>query len=238
METSSLRYLEREPQGSTAGTANAAVIWMHGLGATADDFFDVPPLLGLPASARIRYVFPQAPSQPVTVNGGWVMPAWYDIRELGGWEREDIFRSGRGQDRPGVERSAAAIVQLIEREKTRGIPAERVVLAGFSQGGAMALHVGLRYPERLAGIMVLSAGLMFADSLATEAAPANRRTPVFLAHGSYDPVVSCQVGQRTRLCLESAGYPVEWHEYAMEHNVVPEELADIGRWLGAALDLR
>lgn len=227
-----LPCLEIEPR---QGPADAAVIWMHGLGATADDFYDVPPHLGLPATLRTRFVFPQAPRMPVTLNGGWVMPAWYDIKELGGWEREEVFASGRGQDRAGVDRSAAAIARLIERENTRGVKADRVVLAGFSQGGAMALHAGLRHPERLAGLLVLSAGLMFAGALPAEGAAANARTPIFLAHGTFDPVVACLVGQRSRHVLEERGHPVEWHEYPIEHSVNLDEIQDIGRWLRGVL---
>lgn len=226
-----LPCLEQEPRQP----AQAAVIWMHGLGATANDFEDVPPHLGLPADLPVRYVFPQAPSRPVTINGGWVMPAWYDITELGGWEREEAFASGRGQDEAGVRASENQIRALIARERERGIPAGKIVIAGFSQGGALALHTGLRYEEKLAGVMVLSAGLLFADKLAPEAAEANKKTPLFVAHGSFDPVVSVMVGKRTRHFLENLGYDVEWHEYPMQHNVSLEEIQDIGRYLTRVL---
>lgn len=226
-----LSCLEQEPPRP----AQAAVIWMHGLGATANDFEDVPPYLGLPADLPVRFVFPQAPSRPVTINGGWVMPAWYDITELGGWEKEETFASGRGQDEAGVRESERQIRALIERERSRGIAADKIVVAGFSQGGVLALHTALRFEEKLAGVMVLSAGLMFADKLAPEAAPANRRTPLFLAHGTFDPVVSVMVGKRTRHFLESLDYDVEWHEYPMQHNVAMEEIQDIGRFLTRVL---
>ncbi len=226
-----LPCLEQEPSQK----AQAAVIWMHGLGATANDFEDVPPHLGLPADLPVRYVFPQAPSQPVTVNGGYVMPSWYDIKELGGWEREEAFSAGQGQDEVGMRASEAKIRALIKRELERGVAAENIVLAGFSQGGALALHTGLRYEKRLAGIMVLSAGLMFAAKLTQEAADENRRTPIFIAHGTFDPVVSVLVGKKTRHHLEGLGYDVEWHEYAMQHNVALEEIQDIGRFLGRVL---
>lgn len=226
-----LPCLEQEP----AGKARASVIWMHGLGATANDFEDVPPHLVLPENLQVRFVFPQAPSQPVTVNGGWVMPSWYDIQELGGWEREEAFSAGKGQDEAGMRASEAKIRALIAREEGRGVPAENIVLAGFSQGGALALHTGLRYEKRLAGILVLSAGLMFAGKLQQEAAAENRRTPIFLAHGTSDPVVSVLVGKKTRHHLEGLGYDVEWHEYAMQHNVTLEEIQDIGRFLGRVL---
>lgn len=229
-----LNCLEQEPRQP----ARAAVIWMHGLGATAHDFEDVPPVLGLPESLAVRYVFPQAPSRPVTINGGYVMPAWYDIKELGAWEREDAFASGRGQDEAGVRASEQQIRALIERERQRGIPSERIVIAGFSQGGALALHTALRYEEKLAGVMVLSAGLMFAAKLPAEAAPANRRTPIFLAHGSFDPVVPFVVGQRTRHFLEDLGYDVEWREYPIQHSVSMEEIQDIGRYLTRVLTPR
>ncbi len=229
-----LNCLEQEPRQP----ARAAVIWMHGLGASAHDFEDVPPVLGLPESLAVRFVFPQAPSRPVTINGGYVMPAWYDIKELGSWEREDAFASGRGQDEAGVRASERQIRALIERERQRGIPAERIVIAGFSQGGALALHTALRYEEKLAGVMVLSAGLMFAAKLAPEAAPANRRTPIFLAHGSFDPVVPFMVGQRTRHFLEDLGYDVEWREYPIQHSVSMEEIQDIGRYLTRVLTPR
>lgn len=226
-----LNCLEQEPRQS----ARAAVIWLHGLGATASDFEDVPPHLGLPADLPVRYVFPQAPSRPVTINGGYVMPAWYDIKEMGAWAREDAFASGSGHDEAGARESERQIRALIERERQRGIPAERIVIAGFSQGGAIALHTALRYEEELAGVMVLSAGLMFAAKLAPEAAPANRKTPIFIAHGTFDPVVPVIVGQRTRHFLEDLGYDVEWREYPMQHNVSMEEIQDIGRFLTRVL---
>jgi phospholipase/carboxylesterase len=226
-----LTCLEIEP----SRPANAAVIWMHGLGATSSDFEDVPPLLALPPGVLVRYVFPQAPSRPVTINGGWVMPAWYDITQLGDWEKEEAFATGRGQDEAGVRASEKQIRALIEREKERGIPAERIVLAGFSQGGAVALHTALRYEEKLAGVMVLSAGLLFADKLPPEAAPANKKTPILVAHGTFDPMVSVMVGKRTRHFLESHGYSVEWREYAIQHTVSLEEIQDIGRFLSRVL---
>jgi phospholipase/carboxylesterase len=198
----------------------ASVVWMHGLGADGHDFAPVPPQLGL-GDLPVRFVFPHAPRRPVTLNMGFVMPAWYDIKSL----------DGRGQDVEGIETSAASIRRLVEREREAGIPAEKIVLAGFSQGGAMALHTGLRYPERLAGIMVLSAYLLLPDRLATEATEANRKTPIFQAHGLHDPMVQLDYGQRSRALLEENGYTVEWHEYPMPHSVCPEEIRDIGQWL-------
>jgi phospholipase/carboxylesterase len=203
----------------------ASVVWMHGLGADGHDFAPVPPQLGL-GDLPVRFVFPHAPRMPVTLNMGFVMPAWYDITGL----------DTRGHDEEGIERSAASIRRLVERERDAGIPAEKIVLAGFSQGGAMALHTGLRYPERLAGIMVLSAYLLLPDRLSADAAEANRKTPIFQAHGLYDPMVQLDYGQRSRALLEEYGYDVEWHEYPMPHSVCPEEIRDIGRWLLRVLD--
>jgi phospholipase/carboxylesterase len=201
--------------------AVASVIWMHGLGANGHDFAPVPPVLGLPPELPVRFIFPHAPSIPVTLNMGSVMPAWYDIRSL----------DERGHDAAGVAKSGGEIHRLIEREIDRGIPSHRIVLAGFSQGGAMALHIGLRYRQRLAGLMVLSAYLLLPDSLAAEADDANRKTQIFQAHGLNDPMVQLTYGMKSRAALEEQGYDVDWHEYPMEHAVCPEELADIGVWL-------
>ena len=206
----------------------AAVIWLHGLGADGYDFQPIVPELGLPADAGVRFVFPHAPHRPVTVNAGMTMRAWFDIRGIG---------AGFAEDADGIEASAAAVTALIGRERGRGIAPERLVLAGFSQGGAVALHGGLRYPERLAGIMGLSSWLPMAERLDAEAHAANRDTPVFLAHGSRDPVVPPELGVRTRDLLEERGYAVEWHDYPMEHQVCLEEVRHIGAWLGRVLGL-
>ena len=207
--------------------AVAAVVWMHGLGANGHDFASVPPVLGLPPELPVRFVFPHAPSIPVTLNMGFVMPAWYDIMSLSLDER--------GQDADGIERSAAAIHRLIARENERGVATEKIVVAGFSQGGAMALHVGLAYPEKLAGIMALSSYLIFPERLDDDAAAVNRETPILQAHGSYDPMVRPQYGKMSRDALVGAGYDVEWREYPMEHAVCPEEIADVGGWLRRVL---
>lgn len=217
-----LPCIEQDPSEPAA----AAVIWLHGLGANGHDFEPVPPALGLPADLPVRFIFPHAPTMPVTLNMGFVMPAWYDIKSLD---------SARGQDEEGIERSAGQIRKLIERERERGIPSERIVVAGFSQGGAMALHTGLRYPERLAGVMCLSAYLLLPDRLGAEASEANQGLSIFQAHGSYDPVVQLAYGQRSRAALEDAGYAVQWAEYPIEHSVSPEEIQDIGRWLTQVL---
>ena len=199
----------------------ASVIWMHGLGADGYDFSSVPPQLGLPRDLAVRYVFPHAPSMSVTINQGFVMPAWYDVKSF----------DARGQDEQGIRRSAGWIRQLVTREVEGGIAPGRIVLAGFSQGGAMALFTGLRHPEPLAGIMVLSGYLLLAETLAAEATEANRRTSIFQAHGLSDPTVPVELGKLTHQGLSAAGYGVEWHEYPMQHQVCSEELRDIGRWL-------
>ena len=210
----------------TSPTPTASIVWMHGLGADGHDFVDVVPELHLPARPGVRFVFPHAPMRPVTINGGYVMRAWYDIRDDGGVRREDPA---------GVRASQKAIEALIEREKERGIPAATIVLAGFSQGGAMALHTGLRHPERLAGVMALSCSLPLADTLGTEAAPANRDVPIFMAHGTHDPMIPMARAVRARETLTGLGYRVEWHEYPMPHSVCLEEIRDISAWLGTVL---
>jgi phospholipase/carboxylesterase len=208
----------------TAPSPSAAVVWMHGLGADGYDFVDVPPMLEL--QLPVRFLFPHAPMQPVTINGGMVMRAWYDVRHDAGVRRED---------ETGIRASQRRVEALIAREKARGIPAKRLILAGFSQGGAMALQTGLRHPERLAGVMALSCFLPLADRLAAEAAAANRDVPIFLAHGTHDPVIPLARAEHARAALGGLGYRVEWHEYHMPHSVCPEELADIGAWLARIL---
>jgi len=210
----------------SAPSPTAAVIWMHGLGADGHDFEPIVPELRLPAGLPIRFVFPNAPLRPVTINQGHVMRAWYDIRALAGARRED---------EAGVRQSARQIEALVERERQHGIAPGRIVLAGFSQGGAMALHVGLRYAERLAGIMALSCYLPLADVLATEAAPANRDVPIFWAHGVHDPMIPLAMAELGRRQVAGLGYPIEWHQYAIPHSVSPEEIADVARWLGRVL---
>jgi phospholipase/carboxylesterase len=210
----------------TAPSPRAAVIWMHGLGADGYDFVDVPPVLRLPESLSVRFVFPHAPMQPVTINGGMVMRAWYDIRPDAGARRED---------EPGLRQSQRQVEALIAREKARGVPAARIVLAGFSQGGAMALQTSLRHPERLAGIMALSCYLPLADLVAAEASAANRDVPIFLAHGTHDPLIPLTRARRALESLTGLGYAVEWHEYPMPHSVCDAEIRDIGAWLARIL---
>ena len=210
----------------SAPQPTAAVIWLHGLGADGNDFAGLVPELDLRACPPIRFVFPHAPSMPVTLNGGYVMPAWYDIRGT------DLVSR---QDTAGIEKSALAIAALIEREASRGIPYQRIVLAGFSQGSAMALHSGLRFKQRLAGIMALSGYLPLADTFAAERSAANACTPIFMAHGSQDPVVAPARGEASRDLLLSMGYPVQWHSYPMQHSVHPREVADISLFLADVL---
>jgi len=208
----------------TGKNPTASVIWMHGLGADGNDFAPIVRELDLPGMP-IRFVFPHAPMQPVTINGGMVMRAWYDISDA----------AARREDERGVRASQALIETLIAREKDRGIIPARLVLAGFSQGGAIALQTGLRHPDRLAGIMALSTYLPLAEKLPAEASAANRELPVFMAHGTFDPVIPFARAAQSRDLLRSTGYAVEWHEYPMPHSVNAEEVRDIGAWLNKAL---
>lgn len=210
----------------TAPNPSASVIWLHGLGADGNDFVPIIPELDLAGCLGIRFVFPSAPSMPVTVNGGYVMPAWYDIIGRNLMDQEDA---------QGIQKSAASIVQLIEREASRGIAYNRIVLAGFSQGCAMVLHIGLRFPHKLAGIIALSGYLPLAMSANTEKNSANQNTPIFMAHGEYDPVVIPERAQTSYALLEKMGYQVSWNEYPMEHSVNREELSDISRFLQEVL---
>ncbi len=205
--------------------ATHSVIWMHGLGDTGHGHVDVVRALKLPSSAAVRFVLPHAPEIPVTINGGLVMPAWYDVVALGG-ERHDVA---------GVRRSAKAVEALVRLEVERGVPSERIALAGFSQGGVIALFLATRYPGRLLGAIGLSTYLVGADSLAAEASEANRGLPVFQAHGTDDPMVPLAGAARSRDALRAAGYVVEWHEYPMQHEICMEEIGDVGRWVGERL---
>lgn len=200
-----------------------AVIWLHGLGADGSDFVPVVPELGLAGSPGVRFVFPNAPAMPVTCNGGYVMPAWYDIISL--------EPHSRRIDEAGIVASRAAIRRLIERENGRGIPCERIFLAGFSQGGAVAYTTALTHPEALAGVIALSTYLPVETLVEREATPANARLPVFAAHGSHDDVVSPALGRRARDVVAARGHAVVWQEYPMPHSVCLEEVEDIGQWL-------
>lgn len=209
----------------TGDHPDAAVIWLHGLGANGHDFEPIVPELRL-GDLAIRFVFPHAPDQSVSVNGGMVMPSWFDIYNLGSTAREDAR---------GITNMAPMIENLIEREHERGVPYERIVVAGFSQGGALALHVALRFPHRLAGIMGLSTYLPLRARLAAERGAANTKTPVFLAHGRHDTVLDFTFGTTSRDLLLKLGYSVEWREYPMPHAVCPQEIDDIRTWLMKAL---
>jgi phospholipase/carboxylesterase len=204
----------------------AAVIWLHGLGADGHDFEPIVPELVRPSDRPLRFVFPHAPVRPVTLNGGYAMRAWYDIIAI---DRR------AAEDEQGIRASQALVTELIRRENARGIPTERIVLAGFSQGGAMALFCGTRYPERLAGILALSCYQVLATRFDAERLPANQATPIFLAHGMQDPVVVPALGEAARRQLEAAGFAVEWHAYSMPHAVCPQEVADIAAWLRRVL---
>ena len=210
----------------TAPNPDAAVVWMHGLGADGHDFEPIVPELRLPATTRIRFVFPHAPLRPVTSNQGHVMRAWYDVRALAGVRRED---------EAGVRQSARQIEALLARERQRGIAPRRIVIAGFSQGGAMALHVGLRYADRLAGILALSCYLPLSNTLPTEASPANRDVPIFWAHGLHDPMIPQAMAEQGRAQLAELGYQIDWHQYPIPHSVSAEEIADVARWLERVL---
>ena len=207
---------------TTADKPLCSVIWLHGLGADGHDFEPIVPYLGLSPATAVRFIFPHALRRPVTVNGGAVMRAWYDIIEIS---------TSKGQDEAGINHSAGKIRALVDFEISRGIPASKIILAGFSQGGAMALHVGLRYPEKLAGIMALSAYLMFPDRLQNEYSKANSETPVFVGHGTQDPVVPFLLGEAVCSTLQAGSWPVEWHSYPIPHSVSQPEIADIGRWI-------
>lgn len=209
-------------EAQTGDQPVATILIMHGLGADGRDFVPVAEQFDLSSVGPVRFLFPNAPVIPVTINGGYQMPAWYDI--LGA-------NLTAGQDEKGMRQTQGAINQLIEREVARGMPASRIVVAGFSQGCAMALMTGLRYPERLAGIMGLSGYLPLAHTLAAERSPANAGLPVFLAHGKHDGVVPLAAATATRDALTGLGYPVDWHAYEMEHSVCMEEIADMNQWL-------
>lgn len=208
----------REPRSS--------VIWLHGLGADGHDFEAVVPELVRPGERALRFVLPHAEKRPVTINGGMSMRAWYDI--VG-------FESRAAQDESGIRASAAAIHELILRENERGVASERIVLAGFSQGGAMALFTGTRAAQKLAGIIGLSCYMLLGSTLAAERSVVNQSTPIFVAHGTRDPVVDVRLGEEARRMLEEDGYPVTWHSYPIPHSVSPEELTHLAAWLRRVL---
>ena len=218
----SLQVLEAQ----TGENPVATVLILHGLGADGRDFLPVAEQLDLSSVGPVRFIFPNAPVVPVTINGGYQMPAWYDI--LGA----DLTQR---QDEAGLRHSQLAIDALIEREKSRGIASHRIVLAGFSQGCAMTLMTGLRHRDRLAGLLCMSGYLPLADKTAAERSPANQDVPIFMAHGTRDPVVLLPRATASRDHLQSLGYEVQWHEYAMEHSLCQEEIQDIEDWLRRVL---
>lgn len=210
----------------TAPNPTHAVIWLHGLGADGNDFAPIVPELDLPVGLGVRFVFPNAPVQRVTINNGMAMRSWYDILVM------DLVRV---EDAKGIRASEAAVHKLIARENARGIPTSNIVLAGFSQGSAMTLHTGLRLPEKLAGMMALSGYLPLVDTAEAERNAANNATPIFMAHGQYDPVVSLARAEASLTELKRLGYDVRWHTYPMPHSVCAEEVRDISAFLNDVL---
>lgn len=207
---------------ATGAEPQASVIWMHGLGADGWDFVPIVRELPLPEDLQLRFIFPHAPVRPVTINNGFQMRAWYDISQ------NDISRV---PDEGGIRESQGAIEGLIAREASRGIAPERIVLAGFSQGGAIALQAGLRHARKLGAIVALSTYLPLEDSLAAEASAANKATPIFMAHGTEDPIIPLALAERSREALKARGYDVEWHTYPMPHAVCAEEIEALGGFL-------
>jgi len=216
--TTELSVVEKE----TGDNPRLSIIWMHGLGADANDFVSAVPALSLGPDRPIRFIFPNAPQRPVTINGGMVMRAWFDV--LG------VDMDSR-VDEQGVRESAAAIELLIQKEIERGVPADRIILAGFSQGGAVALFCSLRFPQKLAGVIALSTYLPVRGRVGVEASEDNRSTSIFMAHGEFDPVLPFSLGEQSRDWLNENGYQVQWNSYRMEHSVVPQELRDIREYL-------
>jgi phospholipase/carboxylesterase len=211
---------------STGPAPEAAVIWLHGLGADGHDFEPLVPQLSWQGAPDMRFVFPHAPVRPVTVNGGMRMRAWYDIVSIS---------SGRDQDQKGIADSVNQAAALVGRERQRGIRADRIVVAGFSQGGAIALQLAIRYPETLAGLIALSTYLLLDHRLEGDRHDANRDLPVFVGHGTADPMVPCPMGEELARRLRGLGHPVEWHSYPMQHAVCPQEVTDLSAWLRTTL---
>lgn len=211
----------------TAANPQFSVIWLHGLGADGSDFVPLVPELGLAGERAVRFIFPHAPAIPVTCNGGYVMPAWYDIVSLDS--------NSRSVDEAGIVRSLQAVAALIGRENQRGIPCGRVFVAGFSQGGAVAYATALTYPEKLAGVIALSTYIPLPGLLADQAAAANRAIPIFAAHGTADEVVPFELGRTAKELLIERGYRVQWHDYPISHTVCLPEIEAIGKWLNERL---
>jgi phospholipase/carboxylesterase len=213
------------------GNVDGSVIWLHGLGADGHDFEAIVPQLNLPANLNLRFIFPHAPVRPVTINGGMSMRAWYDILSL---ERDGPV------DEAGIRESAEMLVALIEREHGRGVRYENIVVAGFSQGGAIASHCALRFPEKLAGLMALSTYLPLRSTVQTEIAESataqTKSLPIFMAHGTSDPMLPMHLGTSSRDAMEALGYSVKWFDYPMPHAVCPQEIADISAWLAGCFE--
>ncbi len=207
---------------STSNTPDSSIIWLHGLGADGHDFESLVPELRLPERLRVKFLFPHAPVQPVTINGGFPMRAWFDI--LG------LDRSA-AQDETGIRKSQQSVEQLIDRTIASGIPSERIIIGGFSQGGALALHLAIRYPQKLGGAIGLSTYLPLADFAATEKQPINDKIPMFIAHGKLDNIVPYQFGEVSYEVLNKLGYPVTFKDYPIAHTVSGEEIADVSRWI-------
>lgn len=216
--SNSLESVIIKPSQPTTGS----VIWLHGLGADGHDFADIVPQLRLPQELRLRFIFPHAPVRPVAINANMHMRAWFDIYSLENLEKED---------EAGIAATQRAIINLIEQEISNGTPSDSIVLAGFSQGGAMALYTGLRYEKPLAGMIALSTYLPLTQKISTAASNANKQTPILMAHGRFDPVLPVMLGQKTYERLKQLGHAIEWHEYPMEHQVCVEEIAVISKWL-------
>lgn len=201
-----------------------SVIWLHGLGASSDDFYSVVPHLGLSSKLSIRFVFPQAPDRPITINGGYVMPGWYDIKGADISDKEDLI---------GMSESQATVEALISQELDRGVPSENIIIAGFSQGGAVAYYTGIRAKQKLAGILAMSTYMPFAGKAKAEQSGLNIDTPILAMHGIHDTVVPLSLGKQSVSALKALAYSVQWQEYEMEHNVIPEQLNDIGQWINS-----
>ena len=210
----------------TGPAPNASIIWLHGLGADGHDFEPVVPMLGLSDTPALRFVFPHAPLRAVTINGGMTMRAWYDIVPTA---------QGFGENAQDVRESEGLLQRLIEREHSRKVATENIIVAGFSQGGAIALHTALRYPARLGGLLALSTYLPLATTLVKERDPSNNEIPIFMGHGEFDPLISISRAQHSRTLLQQLGYAVDWRAYPMPHSVCAQELADIGQWLNHVL---
>lgn len=219
MKNNLLECIEIEPKIMP----RAVVIWMHGLGADGNDFVDIVPQLHLPDNSAIKFIFPHAPLRSITINNGCVMRAWYDIKSLSAL--------ADNEDKDGIYDSVTKIHALIDKEKSLRVPSDKIILAGFSQGGAIALHVGLRYPEKLAGIIALSSYLPLQSTLAKEKAAANNDTPLFMAHGKDDPLIPINFARESKDLLTTDNYQVAWHEYSMQHSVCTQEINDISKWI-------